>query len=106
YEDERLTFEEHYRAVAHLAHVLHDDWGLEKGDRVALAMRNFPEWSIAFWAAAVAGAIVVPLNAWWTGEELEYGLADSGTRVLLCDGDRAQRIAPRLSALKSLERVV
>jgi long-chain acyl-CoA synthetase len=69
-------------------------------------MRNFPEWSIAFWAAAVAGAIVVPLNAWWTGEELEYGLADSGTKVLLCDGDRAQRIAPRLSALKSLERVV
>ena len=42
-------------------------------------MRNFPEWSIAFWAAAAAGAVVVPLNAWWTGAELEYGLADSGS---------------------------
>ena len=39
----------------------------QKGDRVAIVMRNFPEWSIAFWAAAAAGAIVVPLNAWWTG---------------------------------------
>ena len=54
-----------------------------QGDRVAIAMRNFPEWSVAFWAAASVGAVVVPLNAWWTGPELEYGLADSGSVVLV-----------------------
>jgi acyl-CoA synthetase (AMP-forming)/AMP-acid ligase II len=93
YEDERMTFEEHFRACAHLAGILRTRFGVVEGDRVAIAMRNFPEWSVAFWAAAAAGAVVVPLNAWWTGEELEYGLADSGTKVVFADLERAERIA-------------
>jgi long-chain acyl-CoA synthetase len=106
YEDERVSFEEHYRRAAGLAKVLVDAWGVRKGDRVAIAMRNFPEWPLAFWAAAAAGAIVVPLNAWWKGEELEYGLADSGARVLFCDAERAHRLAPHFAKLATLERVV
>ena len=74
-------------------------------NRVVIAMRNFPEWSLAFWAVTTAGAIVVPLNAWWTGEELEYGLRDSGSRFLFCDAERAGRIAPHLGSL-ALERIV
>jgi long-chain acyl-CoA synthetase len=105
YEEERTSFEAHFRRVASLARVLVEDWQIAKGDRVALAMRNFPEWSLAFWGAAAAGAVVVPLNAWWTGEELEYGLADSGARVLFCDAERAERVAPRL-ARTPVERVV
>ena len=97
YEDERTTFEEHFRAAAHLArHHCGTASVCENGDRVAIAMRNFPEWSVAFWAAAAAGAVVVPLNAWWTGEELHYGLADSGSQVLICDQERADRISPYL----------
>ncbi len=92
YEDERTTFDEHYRIVATLAHRLRDELGVEKGDRVAIAMRNLPEWSMAFWAVAVAGAVVVPLNAWWTGDELRYGLADSGAVVAVVDEERADRI--------------
>src|SRR3954469_6893227 len=92
YEDERMTFEEHFRAVAHLARKLVADYGVEKGDRVAIVMRNFPEWSLAFWAAAVAGAVVVPLNAWWTGDELAYGLSDSGSKVVFVDGEREDRM--------------
>ena len=102
YEDEALSFEQHFRACAHLANILRDRFGVSKGDRVAIAMRNYPEWSIAFWAAAAVGAIVVPLNAWWTGEELEYGLADSGTKVLIADDDRAERIAPHTGSLPDL----
>src|SRR5690242_14024605 len=94
YEDEVLTFEEHFRAVAQLATILRDRLGVEKGDRVAIVMRNFPEWSIAFWAAAAAGAIVVPLNAWWTADELEYGLRDSGSKVAFVDAERLERLAP------------
>ncbi len=44
--------------------------------------------------ATVAGAIVVPLNAWWTGPELEYGIEDSGAKVLVVDEERAQRLRP------------
>jgi long-chain acyl-CoA synthetase len=106
YEDERVTFEEHFRAAAHLAHVLRDQLGVREGERVAIAMRNYPEWSIAFWAAAAAGAVVVPLNSWWTGEELRYGLADSATKVLFADGERAERVTPYRHDLPDLQTVV
>ncbi len=63
YEDERSSFVDHFRQAATLAHRLRDRYGVQKGDRVAIAMRNFPEWPVAFFAAASIGAIVVPLNA-------------------------------------------
>ena len=99
YEDERMTFAEHHDAVATLAARLVERYGIVKGDRVAIAMRNYPEWSVAFWAAATVGAVVVPLNAWWTGAELEYGLSDSGARLVFADAERVERLAPHLDAL-------
>ncbi|KAB2349055.1 class I adenylate-forming enzyme family protein [Actinomadura rudentiformis] len=99
YEGESLSFAGHYARVAAFAHRLVDRYGIRKGDRVAIAMRNYPEWSVAFWAAAAAGAVVVPLNAWWTAAELEYGLRDSGARLLVADGERAERLAAALPGL-------
>jgi long-chain acyl-CoA synthetase len=106
YEDERLTFDQHFRTSAHLAGILRDRFGVEYGDRVAIAMRNLPEWSLAFWAAAVIGAVVVPLNAWWTGEELHYGLADSGSKLVLCDEERAQRLSDYMTYLPDVRTTV
>jgi long-chain acyl-CoA synthetase len=94
YEDERWTFARHADTVAQFAHRLRDQYGVEKGDRVAIAMRNFPEWSVAFWGASAAGAIVVPLNAWWTAPELAYGIRDSGSNVIVCDLERLERVDP------------
>jgi long-chain acyl-CoA synthetase len=99
YEDERLSYAEHYRRTAALARALVRRFGIVKGDRVAIAMRNFPEWSPAFWAAAAIGAIVVPLNAWMTGAELQYCLADCGARLLIADAERAERLLPYRAAL-------
>lgn len=99
YEDERMSFEEHFRAAAALSRRLVEDFGVVKGDRVAIAMRNLPEWAVTFWAAAATGAVVVPLNAWWTGPELHYGLADSGSKVLVADCERLDRLAPHLGDL-------
>jgi long-chain acyl-CoA synthetase len=93
YEDERMSFDEHFRAAATLATRLVERFGVAKGDRVAIAMRNFPEWAIAFWAAAAAGAVVVPLNAWWTGAELTYALDDSGAKLLFADQERVARLS-------------
>ncbi|HET9075322.1 MAG TPA: AMP-binding protein [Acidimicrobiales bacterium] len=106
YEDDRMTFEDHFRASAHLAHVLRDRFEVREGDRVAIAMRNYPEWSVAFWAATAAGAVVVPLNSWWTGEELQYGLADSGTKVVFVDAERGARIAEHRAELPDLDAMV
>ena len=95
YGEERLTFAEVHRRVRSLAAWLADR-GARQGDRVAIAMRNFPEWVVAFWATQGLGGVAVPLNAWWTGPELAYGLKDSGARVALVDDEREERIAPLL----------
>ena len=68
-------------------------------------MRNLPEWPVAFFAGQLLGAIVTPLNAWWTGAELEYGLADSGAKIAIVDDERLERIAPCLDSLSELVRV-
>jgi long-chain acyl-CoA synthetase len=106
YEDERTSFDDHFRIVAALAHRLRDRFGVDQGDRVAIAMRNLPEWAMAFWGASVAGGVVVPLNAWWTGAELHYGLADSGTKVAFVDAARLDRLAPHLAELPDLRALV
>src|SRR5690606_1016467 len=104
YEDERVTFEAFYRAVSKFARELQaQDVG--KGDRVAIVMRNLPEWVVAFYAAASIGAIVTPLNAWWTGPELEYGVTDSGAKVLIVDAERYERMTEHLPNCPSLVRV-
>ncbi len=104
YEDERATYDAFARAALTLAHRLQAD-GVRKGDRVAVIMRNLPEWPVAFFAGILVGAIVTPLNAWWTGGELEYGLADSGAKVAIVDDERLGRIAEYLDTLLNLKRV-
>ena len=105
YEDERVSFDGWFRAAATLAAHLQAQ-GVGKGDRVALAMRNLPEWPVAFFAITAIGAICVPLNAWWTGQELSYGLSNSGAKVLICDPERLERAAPHFAELPALEQVL
>jgi len=104
YEDERVSFDAFHRAVAAFAAELIAQ-GVEKGDRVAVIMRNLPEWVVAFYAAAAIGAIVTPLNAWWTGPELEYGLTDSGTKVAVMDAERFARMTEHFVNCPELKRV-
>jgi long-chain acyl-CoA synthetase len=104
YDDERATYEAFARATIVLARQLQAD-GVKKGDRVAVIMRNLPEWPVAFFGAILAGAIVTPLNAWWTGAELEYGLADSGAKIAIVDDERLGRISEYLDTLGALQRV-
>jgi long-chain acyl-CoA synthetase len=106
YEDERTTFAEHYRIACTLAHRLQHAFGVEPGDRVAIVMRNLPEWVMAFWAATLAGAIVVPLNAWWSAEELHYGLEDSGSKIAFVDQERAARLRPVLGDLDGFTTLI
>jgi acyl-CoA synthetase (AMP-forming)/AMP-acid ligase II len=104
YEDERVSYAASFRATAALAQEL-GRAGVGRGDRVALAMPNLPEWPVAFFAITSLGAIAVPLNAWWTGTELEYALFDCGAKALICDSERHDRIAPHLGRLPALEQL-
>ena len=65
--------------------------GVRQGDRVAIAMRNYPEWMLTYWACVTSGVGAVGMNAWWIGEEIDYALKDSAPKVLICDQERLDR---------------
>jgi long-chain acyl-CoA synthetase len=92
YEDERITFGQLRTMVRRFAGHLTSTIGIRPGDRLAIAMRNYPEWITTFWAGALAGAVIVPLNAWWTGRELSFALRHCGATVLVADGERLARL--------------
>ena len=99
YENETLTYGEHFRRVAALARYLSES-GIGKGERIAIGMRNYPEWSVSFWACQAVGAVVVALNAWWTSAELAFALTDSEPCAILIDGERLERLESILGGLE------
>ncbi|SPH21430.1 Long-chain-fatty-acid--CoA ligase FadD13 [Ascidiaceihabitans donghaensis] len=99
FENERWTFDEFLSDVNRMAHVLRDTFGVTKGAPVGIAMRNCPELMIMVMACASIGAVTVFVNAWWTTEELEYALKDSGARLVFADGDRVARMQPLVDDL-------
>lgn len=101
YEDERYTYAEVGARVRALAHLLSERHGVGHGDRVAVAMRNYPEWVVSYWATLSLGAAVVGMNAWWTSQEMAYGLSDSRPKVLIADDERVERVLPVLDELRA-----
>ncbi len=94
YQDERYTFAEALQHTNEFAAALVDRYGIEKGDRVAILSRNNPQWMMAFMAITSIGAVAVPMNAWWTTEELDYGFEDSGCKLVVADRSRIIRLEP------------
>lgn len=93
YEDEHYTYAQAWTAAARIGQVLVQTCGVRQGDRVAISMRNYPEWIFAFTAITAIGAIAVAMNAHWSAEEMVYALDDSGAKVLLADAERLDRWA-------------
>ncbi|MBE7219017.1 MAG: AMP-binding protein [Caulobacteraceae bacterium] len=104
YAGERASYDAFHRAVAALAADFAER-GLRKGDRVALVMRNLPEWPVAYFACVALGGIVTPLNAWGAADEIAYGLDDCGARFAVVDAERYDLLAPGLDARAALEHV-
>ena len=97
-DNRRWTFADAWNDAATIANFLINDCGVRHGDRVAISMRNYPEWMLAFCAATSIGAIAVAMNSLWNAEEMAYGLADSGAKVLFADRER-------LELLESMETI-
>ena len=91
YEDEEWSFNRVMNEVDALGYALVHHYGIKKGDRVGIAMRNFPEWVISFAAIISVGAISVSLNSWWTEIELDYAINDSELSVFIGDDERIVR---------------
>ena len=98
YRDERYTYRQMWELAARCANALASR-GIRPGDRVGIALRNYPEWVAAFMGITSAGCIAVAMNAWWSGEELAYGVKDSGLKLLFTDRERTERLADRVDEL-------
>ena len=101
YEDERYTYAEVAATVRSLAHYLRETHGVSNGDRVAISMRNFPEWVMTYWATVSIGAAVVGMNAWWTSEEMKFGMSDAQPKVAVVDDERLERLLPVLDDIRA-----
>lgn len=103
YENERLTYGQSHAQVNAIGAWLVAQ-GVKPGDRVAAAMRNYPEWMLIYWACVSIGVAVVGMNAWWTAEEMAYGLEDSAPKILFLDAERLERLRerPELAARQKL----
>ena len=102
YEGERYSFDETQRQAARIAQLLKTRFGVGKGDRVAISMRNYPEWTLAFNAATCLGAVAVAMNALWEPAEMQFGLQDCGAKALFADQERLDRLEPVRGELPSL----
>ena len=99
YQNERFSFEEAFDLARRMARVLLEQFQVKPGDSVAVCARNSPEWCISYMAISLMGAIVVPMNSWWKGPELKYGLNDSGSKLIFIDPARLSLLEPFLGEL-------
>jgi acyl-CoA synthetase (AMP-forming)/AMP-acid ligase II len=93
YQDDRISYIQLQQQIHSTAHALIQELQVQPGERVAIAMRNYPEWLTAFLAITAIGAVAVPLNSWGSEQELQYGLDDSGSRVAFVDAQRLRKIS-------------
>ncbi len=105
YQDERLTYAEAHRQVGAVGAWLAAQ-GVTRGDRVAIAMRNYPEWLLVYWACVSLGIAAVGMNAWWVAEEIDYAIKDSAPKVIFCDGERLARLIERPETAAGIQLVV
>src|ERR1700761_1861462 len=91
YQGERITYREAHSQTAAIAAWLFAQ-GVKPGDRVAIDMRNYPEWMLIYWACLSVGVAAVGMNAWWVPDEIDYALRDSAPKVVFCDQERLDRV--------------
>jgi long-chain acyl-CoA synthetase len=105
---ERYSFGKSYELASGLGYFLRNIIGCKEGEPCSMLMRNYPEWILAFMGSTSSGLVSVPTNSLWTGDEISYGLNDSGATVCFCDGQRAAQVLPlcREGKLPHLKAIV
>ena len=93
----------HARVVA-VAHLLRD-WGISRGDRVAILSENRPEWTIADFASLLLGAVVVPVYTTLTPEQTAYILRDSGARAIFVSSQKHLQKIVSVQGQTAIEKI-
>lgn len=93
FEQQRFSFLNTWKAASAIGAGLVKDYNIRKGDRVAICMRNYPEWIVAFQAITSVGAIVVAINSMWQANEIQYGLQDSDCSLFIADQEQCEQLS-------------
>jgi acyl-CoA synthetase (AMP-forming)/AMP-acid ligase II len=100
---ERIGFAQLDALSDRLAAALVGGWGVAKGDRVAIAMRNAPAWIVCYMAILKAGGIATLVNGWWQQAELAHALALTAPALVLADAERAVRVRAADATMRLVE---
>src|SRR5579862_846948 len=100
-----ISSSELYQSVVGVARALLE-WGISKGDRVAILSENRPEWTIADFACLLIGAVVVPVYTTLTGEQTAYILHDSGARAIFVSSEKQLLKVQSIQNQTAVERIV
>ncbi|WP_135548375.1 class I adenylate-forming enzyme family protein [Paenibacillus cymbidii] len=87
-----ITYKEMHGFVEHIASRLYRDYGIRKGDRVAVLLGNCIEYALIFFACSRIGAISVLLNTRLTSGELQFMLEQSGSSAVVADTEFAAKV--------------
>jgi long-chain acyl-CoA synthetase len=100
-----ISSRELYTRVYHTARQL-QQWGIGKGDRVALIAENRFEWAVVDWACLLIGAVDVPIYPTLTTEQTEFMLENSGARAIFVSTEKQLEKVLNIQARTKLERIV
>ncbi|RYE43207.1 MAG: hypothetical protein EOP24_29410 [Hyphomicrobiales bacterium] len=101
FKDRAVCYEELVQLVNRAAGGL-EAMGIRPGDRVALLLRNCPEFFVMAYAIWRTGAVLVPINVMFSEEEIEYVLRDSGAKCVIASGELVPRAVPARQSISTL----
>lgn len=101
----RLSYKQFDSLIGNMASALYYNYGIKKGDRIALMLRNGWEFVTSFFAIARTGAIMVPLNTALKGEELAFQVKDSGATLLIVEPEFQALMAEAISGAEGMKQI-
>jgi long-chain acyl-CoA synthetase len=102
---QNISSRQFYGYVVAMARALRQ-WGINKGDRVAILGENRPEWMIADFACVTSGIVDVPIYTTLTAEQTLYVLQNSGVRVAFVSTEEQLRKVQSVQAQTKVEKIV
>ena len=105
YEGQEITYRQIGDDVKKAAHTLRYEYGVKRGDRVAVLLGTEPAFAVAVWASVCIGAIVCPMNIRYQQQELKYQLELTEPRIVFADTELIDRVLPLKVEVSSLDHV-
>src|SRR5690348_16006316 len=103
--DEEFSYEQLWSQSLWLSGELKEKFGVKPGDRIALWLKNCPQFVSALFGVLQAGAVVTPINNFLKPDEMKFILSDAGIDVVITDStmtEAAEKLAETQPELKFL----